>query len=151
MLLCLSLQQVCMLCTASTNKLNIFIQLSVTKKHILMEKLLACCDVLSGPFPLLVWKVTLRKSPALAQYKLCFVLQDVLRFSMWIFCTFEISKKIFASLCTNWTDVLRRLTLYRHKKSQTCHAIVFQCYYVWAYGRCLMLCTTSALSVCILS
>ena len=35
------------------------------------------------------------------------------------------------SLCTNWTDVYRHRIIYQHKMSQTCHAVVFQCYYIW--------------------
>ena len=67
----------CMLCTASTHIVSLFVQLSVAKKHIRMENLAACSDASSGPFPLLVWKVALRESPALAQHKLFFVLQDL--------------------------------------------------------------------------
>ena len=65
-----------------------FVRPSVTNKPIFMEKLAACSVTTSVPFQLMVWKVLLRESPALSQHKLCFVLQDVNRFFMWIFYIF---------------------------------------------------------------
>ena len=70
----------CMLCTASANTVSISVQLSVSKKHIHMEKLAACSDASSVPFMLLVWKFALGGSPSLAQHKLCFVLKVVNKF-----------------------------------------------------------------------
>ena len=66
-----------MLCIASANTVSIFVQISVSKKDIRIEKLTACSDASSVAFTLLVSKIALRESSALAQHKLCIVLQEV--------------------------------------------------------------------------
>ena len=57
-----------------------FLQVQVENKHIFMKKIGRHTS--SVPFQLLLWKFELRESPALAQHKLCYVLQYINMFSM---------------------------------------------------------------------